>query len=170
MAVKRKGTTRRTTKQNANTNAAGKRQLMSVIWFAIAIFFLCVVFIEGQNLWAWLHNTIFGIFGVTAYFYPFLLGFIAVMFAMDKITGSLTAKAIESGVLVVLIGAAVDIFLKHKEIGFWEHLVGAFKAGISLKSGGFLGALIGQPLYLAFGQTGAAITVILLIFVFANYI
>ncbi|MBE6749601.1 MAG: DNA translocase FtsK [Ruminococcaceae bacterium] len=167
MAVKRKGTTRRTaTKQSANTNTAGKRQLMSVIWFAVAIFFLCVVFIEGQNVWAWLHNTIFGIFGVTAYFYPFLLGFIAVMFAMDKITGSLTAKAIESGVLVVLIGAAVDIFLKHKEIGFWEHLVGAFESGISLKSGGFLGALIGQPLYLAFGQTGAAITVILLIFVF----
>ncbi|MGN1320767.1 MAG: DNA translocase FtsK, partial [Acutalibacteraceae bacterium] len=33
-------------------------------------------------------------------------------------------------------------------------------------SGGFLGALIGYPLYLAFGKTGAAITVILLIFVF----
>ena len=40
---------------------AARRQLMSVIWFAIAVFFLCVVFIKGQNLWAMLHNLIFNI-------------------------------------------------------------------------------------------------------------
>lgn len=147
--------------------AAGKRQLMSVIWFAVAVFLLCVVFIKGQNIWLAIHNAIFGIFGVTAYFYPFLLGFVAVLFAMDKVGGSINAKIIESGVLVVLIGAAVDIFVKHNDaLTFWQHLVNAYNSGTSLKSGGFLGALIGQPLYLAFGKTGAVITVILLIFVF----
>lgn len=147
--------------------AAGRRQLLSVIWFAVAVFLLCVVFIKGQNVWLAIHNAIFGVFGVTAYFYPFLLGFVAVMFAMDKVGGSINAKIIESGVLVVLIGAAVDIFVKHDAtLSFWGHLVNAFKSGSELKSGGFLGALIGQPLYLAFGKTGAAITVILLIFVF----
>ena len=151
--------------------AAGKRQLLSVIWFAVAVFLLCVVFIKGQNVWLAIHNAIFGIFGVTAYFYPFLLGFVAVLFAMDKVGGSINAKIIESGVLVVLIGAAVDIFVKHNgALTFWEHLVNAYKLGISLKSGGFLGALIGQPLYIAFGKTGAAITVILLIFVFVMII
>ena len=147
--------------------AAGKRQLMSVIWFAVAVFLLCVVFIKGQNIWLAMHNFIFGVFGVTAYFYPFLLGFVAVLFAMDKIGGSINAKIIESGVLVVLVGAAVDIFIKHDEsLGFWQHLTSAFTSGTALKSGGFLGALIGQPLYLAFGKTGAAITVIILICVF----
>ena len=151
--------------------AAGRRQLLSVIWFAVAVFLLCVVFIKGQNVWLAIHNAIFGVFGVTAYFYPFLLGFVAVLFAMDKVGGSINAKIIESGVLVVLIGAAVDIFVKHDEtITFWGHLVNAFKSGSELKSGGFLGALIGQPLYLAFGKTGAAITVILLIFVFVMII
>lgn len=150
---------------------AGKRQLMSVIWFAVAVFFLCVVFIKGQNVWLAIHNAIFGIFGVTAYFYPFLLGFVAVLFAMDKVGGSINAKIIESGVLVVLIGAAVDIFVKHNDaLTFWHHLVNAYNSGTSLKSGGFLGALIGQPLYIAFGKTGAAITVILLIFVFVMII
>ncbi len=152
-------------------SAAGKRQLLSVIWFAVAVFLLCVVFIKGQNVWLAIHNAIFGIFGVTAYFYPFLLGFVAVLFAMDKVGGSINAKIIESGVLVVLIGAAVDIFVKHNEaLTFWEHLVNAYSTGTSLKSGGFLGALIGQPLYLAFGKTGAVITVILLIFVFVMII
>ncbi len=148
-------------------SSAGKRQLMSVIWFAVAVFILCVVFIPGQNVWLAVHNAIFGVFGITAYFYPFLLGFVAVLFAMDKIGGSINAKIIESGVLVVLIGAAVDIFAKHNDaLGFWQHLTSAYGSGTKLKSGGFLGALIGHPLYLAFGKTGAAITVILLIFVF----
>ncbi len=145
----------------------GRRQLLSVIWFAVAVFLLCVVFIPGQNVWLAIHNFIFGVFGVTAYFYPFLLGFVAVLFAMDKICGSMNAKVIESGILVILVGAAVDIFTKHNAaLTFWQHLTAAYKSGSHLKSGGFLGALVGQPLYLAFGKTGAAITAILLIFVF----
>ncbi len=166
---KTRGSTTATKMYNTKTanNTAGKRQLMSVILFAVAVFLMFVVFIKGQNVWAAIHNFIFGVFGVTAYFYPFLLGFVAVLFAMDKVGGSIKAKIIESSILVVLIGAAVDIFIKHnKTLSFWEHLVAAYSAGAKFKSGGFLGALIGEPLYLAFGKTGAAITVILLIFVF----
>ena len=170
MATKKKGSSPRrgsTAKKETAAQNAGRRQLLAVIWFAVAVFFLCVVFIKGQNLWLWLHNTIFGIFGITAYFYPFLLGFIAVMFALDKINGSITAKIIESSLLVVFIGAAVDIFAKHDAtLSFWKHLARAYDLGATLKSGGFLGALVGHPLYLGFGKTGAAITIILLIFVF----
>ncbi len=171
MAAKKKGSSSkaRSTAQSRKSpeNNVGRRQLLSVIWFAVAIFFLCIVFIKGQNVWTWLHNFVFGIFGVTAYFYPFLVGFIAVMFAMDRINGSITAKIIESGLLVVFISAAVDIFSKHNDaVNFGEHLANAYVQGAALRSGGFLGALIGQPLYLAFGKVGAAITVILLIFVF----
>ena len=145
----------------------GRRQLLSVIWFAVAVFLLCVVFIPGQNVWLATPHFIFGVFGVTEYFYPFLLGFVAVLFAMDKIGGSMNAKVIESGILVILVGAAVDIFSKHNDaLTFWQHLTAAYKSGSHLKSGGFLGALVGHPLYLAFGKTGAAITAILLIFVF----
>ena len=108
----------------------GRRQLLSVIWFAVAVFLLCVVFIPGQNVWLAIHNFIFGVFGVTAYFYPFLLGFVAVLFAMDKIGGSMNAKVIESGILVILVGAAVDIFTKHNAaLTFWQHLTAAYKSG-----------------------------------------
>lgn len=158
-------TKKRSTKKAAEQANTAKRQLLSVIWFAVSVFFLCVVFIKGQNLWLGLHNIIFGIFGVTAYFYPFLLGFVAIVYALDKIKGSFTAKMVEVSALAVLIGAAVDIFSSHPKIGFWEQLVKGYTDGVALKSGGFLGALIGEPIYLAFGKTGAAITVILLIFV-----
>lgn len=179
-AAKRKGNQRKagsataTKIQNraeARQTVQGRRQLMSVIWFAVAVFLLCIVFIKGQNVWLAMHNAIFGVFGVTAYFYPFLLGTVAVLFAMDRVGGSINAKIIESGVLVILIGAAVDIFIKHDEsLSFWQHLTAAYESGAKLKSGGFLGALIGHPLYIAFGKTGAAVTVILLIFVFAMII
>lgn len=165
MAKKRTSRAKTSAKRQAAQTAA-QRQLHSVIWFAVAIFLLCVVFVPGQNVWSTLHNFMFGIFGVTAYFYPFLLGFIAVMSAMDKMGNSIKAKLIEGTAIVVLIGSCVDIFSKHiEDVTFWKHLANAYTSGIAIKSGGFLGALIGQPIYLAFGKTGAAITIILLIFV-----
>lgn len=162
--AKRK-TGRKTAEKRKTAQAAAQTQLLSVIWFAVAVLLLFIVFIKGENFWTKIHNFIFGIFGVTAFFYPFLLGFVAVISAMDKMAISIKAKIIEANIIVVLIGSCVDIFSAHTADTFWQHLSAAYTAGISLKSGGFLGALVGQPIFLAFGKTGAAITVILLIFV-----
>ncbi len=165
MAAKRK---KRTTaaQKRAQAAANSKRQLYSVIWFAVAIFLMFIVFIEGQNVWTVLHNFMFQLFGVTAYFYPFLLGAVAVIFAMDKGSATIGAKVTESVVLAMLVGACIDIFGAHTEDTFLQHISAAFEAGVFKRNGGFFGALVGQPVYLAFGKTGAAITVILLIFVF----
>lgn len=162
--AKRK-TGRKTAEKRKTPQAAAQTQLLSVIWFAVAVLLLFIVFIKGENFWTKIHNFIFGIFGITAFFYPFLLGFVAVISAMDKMASSIKAKIIEANIIVVLIGSCVDIFSAHTADTFWQHLSAAYTAGISLKSGGFLGALVGQPIFLAFGKTGAAITVILLIFV-----
>lgn len=172
MAAAKKGSAKGKKKSNSKVqNNAGRRQLMSVVWFAAAIFFMCLVFIPGQNLWEGLRNIIFGVFGVTAYIYPFLFGFIAVVYALDKWGGGITAKTAEFGSLTVLTGAIIDIFSKHNpDLSFWEHLVAAYKSGIDCKSGGFFGALIGEPIYLAFGKTGAAITVILIMFVLLMFL
>ena len=162
MAAKRKKKSAQVTKKEEN----GKRQLYAVIMFAVALFLMFLVFIPGENIWFAVHNFLFGIFGVTAYFYPFILGLVAVLFALDKISTSASAKVIESIIFVMLIGGCIDIFGKQIEgITFWEHLVSAYELGIGKKSGGFLGALLGNPICLAFGKTGAAITIILLMFV-----
>ena len=162
MAAKRKKKSAQVTKREEN----GKRQLYAVIMFAVALFLMFLVFIPGENIWFAVHNFLFGIFGVTAYFYPFILGLVAVLFALDKISTSASAKVIESIIFVMLIGGCIDIFGKQIDgITFWEHLVNAYELGIDKKSGGFLGALLGNPICLAFGKTGAAITIILLMFV-----
>ena len=153
-------------KQKASQQQAAKRQLYSVIGFAIAVFMLCVVFIKGENVWLMLHNFTFGVFGVTAYAVPFFIGIVSVVLALEKMTNNALAKLIEGGALIALLGAAIDIFSKHTpDISFWKHIGNAYVNGTHLKSGGFLGALIGQPIYLLFGKTGAAITVILIMVV-----
>lgn len=167
MATKRKNTKSTTKKQSRENKriADGNRQLRAIIWFALAVFFLCVVFIKGQNIWTFIHNFVFGLFGITAYFYPFLLGFIAFMYASDKMQGAAKANMFEAIGITVLLSGVIDVFTSPKGLGFWEHLTNAYTGGVSLKNGGFLGGLIGKPIFLAFGKTGAAITLILLIFV-----
>lgn len=169
MATKKKGKTAARTQQSkptqTRTSSGPSRQLGAVICFAVAIFLLCVVFIKGQNFWRVLHDFMFGVFGMTAYFYPFLLGAIAVLFALERCNGTIGAKITESTVVVLLLSSCVDIFAMYKDsLTFGAHVRQAYSAGV--RGGGFFGALIGHPICHAFGKTGAAITVILLIFVF----
>ena len=165
MATKKgSGTNKSSSRSQKNT---AKRQLTAVILFAFAVFFLCVVFIKGQNVWQWMHNAVFGIFGITAYFYPFLLGFISVIIALDNVKSSVITKTVETGISVLLIGSIVNVFayMPRENIVFGEQLIKSYQDGVALKNGGFLSALIAEPISLAFGDVGAAITVILLIFV-----
>ena len=98
MATKKRG--RPSSKKQTQAANRATRQLHSVIWFAVAIFLVFVVFIKGEHVWTVLHNFMFQLFGWTAYVYPFLLGAVAIIFATDKLSSNINAKLIESVVLV----------------------------------------------------------------------
>lgn len=165
-AKKRKNTVSR---NRAKASSGSDRQLKSVIWFAVSLFLMAIVFIKGENFWTSIHNVMFGIFGFTAYFYPFLLCFVAVMYALDKTSGTIGAKIIESVILVMLIGALVDVCKTVDTADtLGRHIAAVFAQGV--KNGGFLGAILGNPIFRAFGKTGAVITISLLIFVFVMII
>lgn len=167
MAGKRRNK-RSTAKSSAIDGKAmnsAKRQVVAIVLFALSVFLLCVILIPGENVWNALHNFFFGVFGVTAFVYPIILGITAVLFALDKCYGSVSAKIVEASVLSVFISAAVDIFGGKSEMPFAEYIQVAYKSGMELKSGGFIGALIGRPIVNLFGKTGAVITIILLMFV-----
>ena len=168
MATKKKTATKQVKGKQKNVQAVGMpSQFKAVLWFALAVFLMFVVFIKGENVWTHIHNFLFGIFGVTAYFYPILLGVVAIMFALDKGSGTLGAKVTETAVLAIFIGGAVDIFREHKPAEtYWEHIKTAYTLGVAHKNGGFFGAFFGHPLFCIFGKAGAAVTIILLIFVF----
>ena len=82
MATKRRSNS--SAKKKAQANKA-QQQLRSIILFAVAILLLCVVFIKGQHVWKILHDLMFRLFGVMAYFYPILLAGFAVVFSKEKL-------------------------------------------------------------------------------------
>ena len=152
-----------------NTAAAAyKRQLGSVVLFALAVLLMCFVCIANQGAWLWnnIHNFILGVFGICSFIWPVLLGLVAVLYAMNKLYGSLSAKIILSSVIVVLLGALIDVFSTgHEGVKFGEYISLAYSNGASIKGGGVLGGLLGFGLYSSCGKSGAAIILIILIFV-----
>ena len=158
--------TKKASKQTAKS-AAGNRQLKAILLFAVSVFLLALVFIKGDNFWTDMHNAVHGVFGITVYAYPFVLGAIAVCIAAEKMYKKTKVRLIETGLLFLLFSACIDIFsVKGKAPAFLDHLSEAYESGIkNIWSGGFTGALIGNPIFHAFGKIGAAITVILLMLV-----
>ncbi len=166
MATKKRG--RPSSKKHTQAANKATRQLHSVIWFAVAIFLVFVVFIKGEHVWTVLHNFMFQLFGWTAYVYPFLLGAVAIIFATDKLSSNINAKLIESVVLVALVGAFITVVSTNGS-EFTGEMFGAHLASdwkLEPIRGGIFGTLIGMTIGLAFGKVGAIITLILLIFVF----
>ena len=166
MATKKRG--RPSSKKQTQAANKATRQLHSVIWFAVAIFLMFVVFIKGEHIWTVLHNFMFQLFGWTAYVYPFLLGAVAIIFATDKLSSNIHAKLIESVVLVALVGAFITVVATNGS-EFTGEMFGAHLASdwkLEPIRGGIFGTLIGMTIGLAFGKVGAIITLVLLIFVF----
>lgn len=151
-------------KKNAAQQRA-KRQMRAVVLFALGIFLMMLTIIQGASFWNWLHNAMFGLFGPGAALVAASLIYLAVLLTMDK---PAKAQAWEVGFLVAFFCGALQIFLMKEPTQ--EHLLDQFIEciiqGMNVKSGGFLGALVGLPLLSLFGPLGAGITIVLLIFVF----
>lgn len=147
-------------------STTGGGQLKSILLFAFAVLTLFLVIIEGKSLWNMLHSFLFGLFGISVYLLPFFLGFVAVVSAMGKMSSAVTVKTVESSLLIIFLSAAIDVFSEHPvNQGFGEHLSAAYNRGVEGGGGGFLGALIGEPLNMLCGTAGAGVIVCLVIFV-----
>ena len=149
---------------------SASRQVSAIIWLAVAVLWACIVFIRGENVWTWLHNFMFGIFGITAFALPVLLGFAAIMVALDKMSKAVKVRTVETAVLILLIGACIDVFANYTaDLGFGGHISQIYSAGenisAAVRGGGVIGTVISHPVCAAFGKTGASITLILVIFV-----
>ena len=168
MAVKKGSTTKKSTGgKKQPQKKTNQKPVTALILFVVSVFILAVTFIPGENLWKSLRDFFFGIFGVAAYVFPFYLIALAVFYALDKLKGMVIVRFVEIAALVLTIEGCIDLFIPRptSSYNFGDHLAAVYKSGIELKSGGFFGGFIGQPLYSAFGKTGAIITIFLILFV-----
>lgn len=152
---------------------AANKQMAAILLFAISLFMLFVAIIPGGSAWAVLHNVFFGLFGVCAFIWPFILMYVAIATSVNNEDSNLKVKVAEASLLVILLCAAVHIFahpsgvivndLKGEISSAWTI---AMDGIISPQSGGVFGAFLGGLLLMLFAsKVASALTIVLLIFV-----
>ncbi len=147
--------------------ASSRKQLFAILFLAFGVFFIALTIVTGENFWAELHGFLFGMFGWCAYLIGPLFLYLAVMNTLERPSFSSSAKVWEVLGLIVLICAATTIFMKDgiPEDGFFTIVKTLFQNGKELHGGGFFSVILGVPLYLFLGESGAKITISILIFV-----
>jgi len=143
-----------------------KNQVRSVLLFVIAVFFACLILIEGDNLWRWAHNALLGLFGGWAILGPVLIIYVALVTAMDRPRSSLSLKIWLTVIIIIFFCAAGYIFggkTPVKELEFFEYVAFLYTNNSGV-GGGVVGGLLGGPLMAGMGEVGAKITIVLLIF------
>lgn len=141
-----------------------KRYIASVVLFAAAVLVFCLAVVRGEAAWTALHDFLLGAAGFSAYVWPAVMIYAAILLAMDKERAYCTRHIVCAGVLLLTAQTLVDIFLHAERTeSFGKYLVSQYQAGA--KGGGFVGALMGNSLCSLLGVTGAKIVTILLAFV-----
>lgn len=165
-ATKKKTPTKRQTAEAENA----ARQTRAVLLFAVAVLVLCLVFIPGDSLWGWLHTVLLGVFGWCAYVLPILMGYLAVMSAIDNCDKWRVRPWHVTSVLL-MFSTIVQLFRQNvAELTFSEAIKEAFTAGATHRGTGVFGTLIAYWMESLFTDTGAKIIVFLLLFVFVMLI
>ncbi|MEG0570834.1 MAG: DNA translocase FtsK 4TM domain-containing protein, partial [Oscillospiraceae bacterium] len=145
-----------------------KKQIAAVIMFTAGVLIGAIVLIKGENVWTWIHNFFYGIFGLSAIILPIALIYIAVMATLDKPIGDIKHKIWQTGVLMALFCGLFEICIKTPYVGdnFVDVLGNLFENGVLLKGGGLFSAILGWPLFAACGKAGSITIIILLLFAF----
>ena len=166
MATKKKTTKKKNARQTKAAN--GARQLINaIILLAVAVLVFCFSVIEGENVWTWIHQLLLGLFSFSAYVLPLLLGFVAIMLALDKDTGTLSVRVWQSAAFALLLNSTVHTFVMDSaSYSFWDAIGHCYTEGVAGRGAGVLGVLLGWPFERLFGNTGAKIILIIFSVVF----
>lgn len=163
MPKKKGSTSKRTHAKKSAPKAAPNKAIISLVMFAVSLLIAAIVFIPGETAWNVAHKICFGLFGFVTYLVPIYLIALSVFYALDKLKGSIAVRFVETGVLITLICAAIDVFMpRAKDVTFVGYIADSYTRG--WKGGGFVGGLIGQTLRYC-GEIPAIIIVLLLLFV-----
>ena len=162
-------------KRPANSKAAqeeanlGDRVLWSTILFALGVLILFFTLIKGESAWHSIHNIFLGMFGFSVFIVPVIMIYVSVMIATDRSRQAVQGKVIQCFIIIFLVSSFVQIVsgTEIPEGNFFNDIIPLlYSEGKQLRGGGVFGSLLAVPLLLLFKRTGAAIIIVLLMFVF----
>lgn len=144
-----------------------KTQEISILLFASSILLSCLILIKGENVWTLLHNFILGLFGVSAFLLPILLCYTAFAILVSN-NSKINLKIWQSVSIIFLFSTTTYLFSnegKYFEENYFKTLAQLYKSGITSKGSGLVSGILGIPCVAAFGEIGAKIIILLLLFV-----
>ncbi len=140
-----------------------KHQITAIILLALAILFFLLMLIEKEHFWRGLHLLLRGVFGLTGFLIPPLMGYISVSLSREKGTGRMWSLI--TLYIALSLAAYIFTFSAELDIGYFTALKTAYEQGAEGKLSGLFGAMLGYPMIYLFTDTGAKIIISLLIFV-----
>lgn len=144
-------------------------QVYAIVLFCVSLLLICLAFIPGEAVWGGLRSLLFGLFGFTAYIWPLILVYIAIMSALNKTDSKVGAKVVESAFLTVLISSAIHIFSFSGEVSYFSDIAYAytqFSFENSVFGSGAIGAIVGGLILLITGSSKIPAIAIILILLF----
>lgn len=149
-------------KKNSNQNNQ-QNQIGAILLFALAVLLLTLAFIKGSDGWSVMHEVYRGIFGVTSFIVPFMIGFIAVLLAQNKPSNTILRRLCECALGLLIISGFFEIFFFSDIKGntFSAIIRYIYNNSVNLMGGGVISSLIGLSLLSVFGKTGARIIMLL---------
>jgi S-DNA-T family DNA segregation ATPase FtsK/SpoIIIE len=151
-----------------------KNNRNTVVWsaalFALGVLTLAFSIFPGSSAWLFIHNILLGMFSIGAYIIPVIFIYMSVMIALaDERETNVIAKVVQSFVSVFLITGMLQIFLVGSLPGeniLTEIIPNLYDSGKELQGGGVFSIVIAGILLPLFSQVGAAIIIILALFVY----
>ncbi len=154
-----------------------RRHTISIVMFAVGLLLFALSVIgnaaaEEPSAWDSLHAFMFGVFGITAFLVGPAVIYIAALISADMTKATVAKRLVQLLLLLLFISAAAQVIfvgsIGDPEAGSGANagdtIKYAYESGKLLKGGGTAGLIFGFPLLL-FGQVGAIIILILIVFV-----
>lgn len=153
-------------KRNSFMSKEDALRISQIVIFGLSVIFFCLAVVSGAGVWNVLHNVYVGVFGLFAScLFPLLILIIMLIFAFTHATPSrLTAKMIETVVMVLLLSALVHIFGHSTGDEFKTAVADAYNNATISFNGGAVGAILGW-LMLTMGKVPAVLISFVLIFI-----
>ncbi len=165
MAQKRR-TTKAKAKQREEQKSSFSKQIKAIVLMAVAFTVLVLVLIPSAKLAPaalFVQNFVFGLFGFCAYIFPVVLGYVAVMLALEK-EKSNTTTIVFSLLFGLFLDTAFEVFGHAIEnANYWQYIANSYTNAHSTVGGGVLGSLLGYPMLCWLGVPFANIFIIVLI-------
>lgn len=154
-------------KETAIKNYEKRNQAYSVVLFAIGLLLTLVAVIRGEAFWSFLHDVLFGFFGLAGFIIGPATIYVAVLIAINKRTVRVRTRVFQLSFGILLACAALHLLFdgEHLGVGFFKTFPELYKMGVELNGGGIFSVIIAYPLLLT-SRLGAIILTILIAFVF----